>query len=36
MLLLVVGLAVGELAARGQHHRDAAWQGQHQVACSIR
>jgi hypothetical protein len=32
ILLLVVGLAVGELAARGRRHRDAAWQGQHQVA----
>lgn len=32
ILLLVVGLAVGELAARGRRHRDAAWQGHHQVA----
>ena len=32
ILLLVVGLAVGELAARGRRHRDAAWQGRHQMA----
>ena len=32
ILLLVVGLAVGELAARGRHHRDAAWQGRRQMA----
>jgi K+-sensing histidine kinase KdpD len=32
ILLLVVGLAVGELAARGRRHRDEAWQGRHQVA----
>jgi hypothetical protein len=32
ILLLVVGLAVGELAARGRRHRDAAWQGHRQVA----
>ena len=32
ILLLVVGLAVGELAARGRHHRDAAWQSRHQMA----
>jgi hypothetical protein len=32
VLLLVVGLAVGELAARGRRHRDAAWQGHRQVA----
>ncbi len=32
ILLLVVGLAVGELAARGRQHRAAAWQGRHQVA----
>jgi K+-sensing histidine kinase KdpD len=31
ILLLVVGLAVGELAARGRHHREAAWQGRHQM-----
>ena len=31
VLLLVVGLAVGELAARGRRHRDAAWQGRHQM-----
>ena len=28
----MVGLAVGELAARGRRHRDAAWQGRHQMA----
>ena len=32
ILLVVVGLAVGELAARGRRHRDAAWQGRHQMA----
>jgi hypothetical protein len=32
ILLLVLGLAVGELAARGRRHRTAAWQGRHQVA----
>jgi hypothetical protein len=32
ILLLVVGLAVGELAARGRSHRDAAWQGRHEMA----
>jgi hypothetical protein len=32
ILLLVVGLAVGELAARGRRHRDAAWHGHHHVA----
>ncbi len=32
ILLLVVGLAVGELAARGRQHRAAAWQGRHEVA----
>jgi hypothetical protein len=32
ILLLIVGLAVGELAARGRRHRDAAWQGRHQMA----
>ena len=32
ILLLVVGLAVGELAARGRRHREEAWQGRHQVA----
>jgi hypothetical protein len=32
ILLLVVGLAVGELAARGRHHRDHARQGDEQVA----
>ncbi|MGD0393531.1 MAG: DUF4118 domain-containing protein [Acidimicrobiales bacterium] len=32
ILLLVVGLAVGELAARGRHHRDAAWEGRRQMA----
>lgn len=32
LLLLVVGLAVGELAARGRHHRAEAQQGRHQVA----
>lgn len=32
ILLLVVGVAVGELAARGRRHRDAAWQGRHDVA----
>jgi hypothetical protein len=32
ILLLVVGLIVGELAARGRTHRDAAWQGHHQLA----
>src|ERR1700722_8212363 len=32
ILLLVVGLAVGELAARGRRHRDAAWQSRHQLA----
>ncbi len=32
ILLLVVGLAVGELAARGRRHRDAAWQGRHHLA----
>jgi Domain of unknown function (DUF4118) len=32
ILLLTVGLVVGELAARGRRHRDAAWQGRHQVA----
>jgi hypothetical protein len=31
ILLVVVGLAVGELAARGRRHRDAAWQGRHQM-----
>jgi hypothetical protein len=31
ILLLVVGLAVGELAARGRQHRHAAWQGHRQV-----
>jgi hypothetical protein len=32
LLLLVVGLAVGELAARGRRHRDAAGEGRHQLA----
>ena len=32
LLLLVVGLAVGELAAHGRRHREAAWQGRHQMA----
>jgi Domain of unknown function (DUF4118) len=32
ILLLVVGLAVGELAARGRRHRAAARQGRHEVA----
>ena len=32
ILLLVVGLAVGELAARGRHHRAEARQGRHEVA----
>ena len=32
ILLVVVGLAVGELAARGRRHRDAAWQGRHEMA----
>ncbi len=32
ILLLVVGLTVGELAARGRQHRTAAWQSRHQVA----
>ena len=32
ILLLVVGLAVGELAARGRHHRRAATTGRDQVA----
>jgi len=32
ILLLVVGLIVGELAARGRQHRTAAWQSRHQVA----
>jgi hypothetical protein len=32
LLLLVVGLTVGELAARGRHHRTVAWQSRHQVA----
>jgi K+-sensing histidine kinase KdpD len=32
ILLLVVGIAVGELAARGRRHRDAASQGRHDVA----
>ena len=32
ILLVVVGLAVGELAARGRRHRDAAWQGRRQMA----
>jgi hypothetical protein len=32
LLLLVVGLAVGELAARGRHHRDAAGEGRQQLA----
>ncbi|HEX7442448.1 MAG TPA: DUF4118 domain-containing protein, partial [Acidimicrobiales bacterium] len=32
ILLLVVGLAVGELAARGRHHRRAASTGREQVA----
>jgi hypothetical protein len=32
ILLLIVGLAVGELAARGRRHRDAAWQSRHQMA----
>jgi hypothetical protein len=32
ILLLVVGIAVGELAARGRQHREAAWQGRHQMA----
>jgi K+-sensing histidine kinase KdpD len=32
LLLVVVGLAVGELAARGRRHRDAAWEGRHQMA----
>ncbi len=31
-LLLVVGLAVGELAGRGRRHRDEAWERRHQVA----
>jgi K+-sensing histidine kinase KdpD len=33
ILLLVVGVAVGELAARGRRHRDAAWQGRRDVAA---
>ena len=32
ILLLVLGLAVGELAARGRRHRDEAWEGRKQVA----
>jgi hypothetical protein len=32
LLLLVVGLAVGELAARGRRHRDAAGEGRQQLA----
>jgi hypothetical protein len=32
ILLLVVGLIVGELAARGRTHRDAAWQSRHQMS----
>ena len=32
ILLLVVGLIVGELAARGRRHRDAAWQSRHQMS----
>lgn len=32
ILLLVVGLAVGELAARGRRHREAAGEGRHQLA----
>ncbi len=32
ILLLVVGLAVGELAARGRRYRDAAGEGRHQLA----
>ena len=28
----MVGLAVGELAARGRRHRDAAGEGRHQLA----
>jgi len=32
ILLVVVGLAVGELAARGRRNRDAAWEGRHQMA----
>ncbi len=31
LLLLVVGLAVGELAARGRRHRDDAWQRRHEM-----
>ncbi len=31
LLLLVVGLAVGELAARGRRHRTAAGEGRHQL-----
>ena len=33
ILLLVVGLAVGELAARGRHHRTAAGIGRQQLAA---
>jgi hypothetical protein len=32
LLLLVVGLAVGELAARGRHHRQVAGEGRQQLA----
>lgn len=32
ILLIVVGLAVGELAARGRHHRDAASMSSQRVA----
>jgi hypothetical protein len=32
ILLLIVGLAVGELAARGRRHRDAAWQSRREMA----
>jgi hypothetical protein len=32
ILLIVVGLAVGELAARGRRHRDAAWVSSQHVA----
>jgi hypothetical protein len=32
ILLLVVGLAVGQIAARGQHHRAAASEGRRQMA----
>jgi hypothetical protein len=32
ILLLVVGLAVGQIAARGHHHRQVASEGRHQIA----